>query len=159
MGGHKLYAAIPPLDCTCPGSYLPQRFGGQYCSQNFQAASASRGHTFVDESQEQLRGQLAHRKLLGLIEDRLRAWAAFRNSGASKAGHRGLDGFLQLPQIAVELGLSQSLRRRHKLQRAVAMLVVVPVREAVHPVPGLLQRVEGPLRPQRTLLRRSERMP
>ena len=70
-----------------------------------------------------------------------------------------LDGLLQLPQIAVELGLSQSLRRRHKLQRTVAMLVVVPVREAVHPVPGLLQRVEGPLRPQRALLRRSERMP
>lgn len=120
---------------------------------------SKQGHTFVDESQGQLRGQLAHRKLLGLIEDRLRAWAAFRNSGASKAGHRGLDGLLQLPQIAVELGLSQSLRRRHKLQRAVAMLVVVPVREAVHPVPGLLQRVEGPLRPQRALLRRSERMP
>ena len=33
-----------PSNCTCPGSYLPQRLGGQYCSQNFQAASASRGN-------------------------------------------------------------------------------------------------------------------
>lgn len=36
------------------------------------------------------------------------------------------------------------------------MLVVVPGHEAVQPFPGLLQRVEGPLRPQRAVLRRAE---
>ena len=42
--GAQALRSDPPLDCTCPGSYLPQRLGGQYCSQNFQAASASRGN-------------------------------------------------------------------------------------------------------------------
>ena len=78
------------------------------------------GNTLVHEPQRQLLGQLAHRKLLGSIEDRLRAWAALRYSGASKAGHHELDGLLQLPQIAFELGLSQSHAIRATLVRGTA---------------------------------------
>ena len=68
----------------------------------------------------QLLGQLAHRKLLGSFEDRLCAWAALRNPGASKAGHHELDGLLQLPQIAFELGLSQPYAIRETLVRGTA---------------------------------------
>lgn len=42
MGAQAL-RSDPPLDCTCPGSSFHSD-GGQYCSQNFQAASASRGN-------------------------------------------------------------------------------------------------------------------
>lgn len=65
---------------------------------------------------------------------------------------------VQLDTLAQQLFrlASMSLRRGHELQGAVAMFMVVPGHEAVHPVPGLLQRVEGPLRPQRAVLRRAE---
>ena len=65
-------------------------------------------------------GQLAHRKLLGTIEERLRAWAAVRYPGASQAGHHELDGLLQLPQIAFELGLPQPHAIRETLVRGTA---------------------------------------
>lgn len=42
MGAQAL-RSDPPLDCTCPGSSFHSD-GGQYCSQNFQAASSSRGN-------------------------------------------------------------------------------------------------------------------
>ena len=78
------------------------------------------GDALIHEPQTQLLGQLAHRKLLGTIEERLRAWAAVRYPGASQAGHHELDGLLQLPQIAFELGLSQPYAIRETLVRGTA---------------------------------------
>jgi hypothetical protein len=57
---------------------------------------------------------------MGSFEGRLRAWTALRHPGARKAGHHELDGLLQLPEIAFELGLPQSYAIRETLVRGTA---------------------------------------
>jgi len=49
-----------------------------------------------------------------------------------------------------------SLPWRHILVPTVTVLLVVPLQALLHPCPGIVQRVEWLLRPQRAVFRRAE---
>ena len=92
----------------------------QYCSYGFQAALAKWGMRLSMSRKGNCWDNSPIESLQGALEDSLRAWAALHYPRASKVVHHELDGILQLPQIAFELGLPQPDAIRKTLVRGTA---------------------------------------